>query len=649
LSEVTVTIAAHPGQSQSIRNSDNDEVRPLLISTVLCALFLIFAYAAEHGYDANQWLVISLYVASYATGGYFRLLAGLSALIKTRNLDINFLMILGAIGAAVLGRWSEGAILMFLFTLSATLESYAVGRTRGAIRALMALAPEVALVRRQGRESLVPVAELLRGDVIIVAPGERIPADGKVLHGSSTVNEAAITGESIPVDKVRDDKLFAGTVNGHGSLEFTVSHLASESTLARIVRVVEEAQSQKAATQRLTDWVDRYYTLIVIAVSATAWVVPPLLGWDQWASSFYRAMMLLVVASPCALVISTPAAILSAIARSARAGILFKGGLHLEQTARIQVVAMDKTGTLTIGHPGVVEILTEGEVEEEELLRIAAAAESRSEHPLGQAVIRSARERGIEYPLAQEFHAQAGLGARAVVEGREIFIGSPRLLHHHNIKPSEQVSARLQGLFDSGLTTMVVIEEGRLLGILGLADTPRPEAREALVRLRSLGVKKIVMLTGDNRRAAQAVADMIGIDEVYAELLPEDKLRIINQLENQYGPVCMVGDGVNDAPALAAATVGMAMGVVGSDVAMETADVVLMADELLKVPEAISLARRARSTVLQNLTFSVAVIITLVVTVLAGKMNLPLAVIGHEGSTILVAFNGLRLLIAPVR
>jgi len=646
---VTVTIAAQPSRSHNARDAEENEVIPLLISTVLCALFLILAYLAERLYTANTWIVISLYVASYATGGYFRLLDGFSALIKRKTLDINFLMILGAIGAAILGRWSEGAILMFLFTLSATLEAFAVGRTRVAIKALMALAPERALVRRDGSESVVPVEDLQRGDLVIVAPGERIPADGQVVQGSSTVDEAALTGESIPIDKVRDDKLFAGTVNGHGSLEFTVTHLASESTLARIVRVVEKAQSQKAAAQRMTDWIDRYYTLVVIAVAVTAWVLPPLLGWDLWASSFYRAMMLLVVASPCALVISTPAAILSAIARSARAGILFKGGLHLEQTARIQVVAMDKTGTLTLGHPGLVEILAEDDVEEEELLRIAASAESRSEHPLAHAVIRSARERGIEYPLAQEFHAQAGLGARAVVEGREIFVGSPRLLHHHEIEPSERVSARLQGLFDSGLTTMVVIAEGKLLGILGLADTPRPEAREALTRLRALGVKKIVMLTGDNRRAAQAVAEQVGLDEVYAELLPEDKLRIIHELENQYGPVCMVGDGVNDAPALAAATIGMAMGGVGSDVAMETADVVLMADELLKVPAAISLARRARSTVLQNLTFSIAVIIVLVVSVLAGKMNLPFAVIGHEGSTILVAFNGLRLLIAPVR
>ncbi|MFZ5814826.1 MAG: heavy metal translocating P-type ATPase [Bacillota bacterium] len=647
--EVERPIAPPAAVKAQAAGEEEDEVRPLLYSTVLCALFLAAGYAADAWLNAGPWLYIPLYALSYAAGGYFRLIEGFEALVKEKNLDINFLMLLGAAGAAVLGRWEEGAVLMFLFTLSATLEAFAVGRTRQAIRKLMALAPEDALVRRGGSEHRVQVSELIPGDIVIAGPGERIPADGVIIRGASAINEAAITGESIPVEKEIGDRLFAGTVNGHGAIELQVTKPAAESTLARIIRVVEEAQAQKAATQRLTDWIDRYYTLIVIAATALAWLAPPLLGWDSWGGSFYRAMMLLVVASPCALVISTPAAILSAIARSARAGILFKGGLHLEQTARVQVVALDKTGTLTSGRPGVVEVLPEDGVSEEELFRLAAAAESRSEHPLAAAVLRSARERGIRYPLADSFQAMAGLGGRAVVEGRELFVGAPRLLHHHRIEPSERVEARLQALYESGLTTMVVICDGRLLGVLGLADTPRPEAKQALAHLKRIGVKRIVMLTGDNRRAAQLVADAVGVDEVRAELLPEEKLRVIKELEAQYGPVAMVGDGVNDAPALAAATVGVAMGGVGSDVAMETADVVLMADELEKLPEAINLARKARRTVLQNLTFSIAVIAALVISVLLGRMNLPLAVIGHEGSTILVAFNGLRLLVARIR
>lgn len=647
--EVTRTISKPSASSPHGGHPEEEEVRPLLISTILCALFLAAGYASAKWLGAGPWVYIPLYALSYATGGYFRLIDGFQALVKEKNLDINFLMLLGAAGAAVLGKWEEGAMLMFLFTLSATLEAFAVGRTRSAIRKLMALAPEDALVRRSGVEKRVPVDQLNRGDIVIVGPGERIAADGLVRKGTSAINEAAITGESIPVEKAVGDKVFAGTVNGHGVIEFEISRRADETTLARIVRVVEEAQSQKAATQRLTDWIDRYYTLIVISVAALAWVVPPIFGWDSWSGSFYRAMMLLVVASPCALVISTPAAILSAIARAARAGILFKGGLHLEQAARIQVVALDKTGTLTTGRPGVVEVLAEEGIEEEELFRLAAAAESRSEHPLAQAVLRSARERGITYPLADEFTALAGLGARAVVEGREIFVGAPRLLHHHGIEPSEHVKARLQGLYESGLTTMVVVTEGRLLGILGLADTARSEAKVAIQHLKQLGVKRVVMLTGDNRRAAQAVADVVGVDEVRAELLPEDKLRIIKELEEKYGPVAMVGDGVNDAPALAAATVGVAMGGVGSDVAMETADLVLMADELEKIAQAINLARKARRIIIQNLTFAIAVILFLVNMVFWGDMSLPLAVIGHEGSTILVAFNGLRLLMTRVQ
>ncbi|MGE5673849.1 MAG: heavy metal translocating P-type ATPase [Mycobacterium leprae] len=624
-------------------------VRPLLYSTVLAAFFLAAGYLIDHILHGNAWVYVSLYALSYASGGYFRLIEGFEALIRARNLDINFLMILGAAGAAVLGKWEEGAMLMFLFTLSATLEAYAVGRTRMAIRRLMDLAPEDALVRRSGLEWRVPVDQLVHQDLVIVAPGERIPADGIILKGASAVNEAAITGESIPVEKTIGDKVFAGTVNGHGVIEFEVTRGAAESTLARIIRVVEEAQAQKAATQRLTDWIDRYYTLIVIGVALLAWVLPPLCSLDGWGASFYRAMMLLVVASPCALVISTPAAILSAIARAARAGILFKGGVHLEQTANVTVVALDKTGTLTTGRPGVTAVVPIAGVDPRELLALAAAAESRSEHPLGAAVLRAAQERGIPYPLADSFEALAGLGLRAVVDERELYVGAPRLLDRLGVPVPSEAEAALHELHDTGFTSMVVVCDGRLMGLLGLADTPRPEAKAALAHLKRIGVTKIVMLTGDNRRAAQAVAGAVGVDEVWAELLPEEKLRLIGRLKEQHGGVAMVGDGVNDAPALAAATVGIAMGGIGSDVAMETADVVLMADELEKIAEAINLARKAKRTVLQNLGFALLVIVTLVSTVLWGQITLPLAVVGHEGSTILVAFNGLRLLLSRIR
>lgn len=638
-----MTAPAHVHHAPAADNA----VRPLLISTVLCGLFLALGWVGQQ-FGLPAWLAITAYVISYIAGGYFRLIEGFETLVKEKNLDINFLMILGAGGAAALGKWEEGAILMFLFALSATLEEFAVGRTRQAIRRLMDLAPEFALVQRDGTEVKVPVEELAVGDKVVLGPGERIPADGQVITGHSAVNESALTGEPIPVDKAPGSRLFAGTVNGPGALLFEVTKSASESTLARIVKVVEEAQAAKAKSQRLIDWIDRYYTLIVISVALLAWVLPPLLFHAAWDGAFYRAMMLLVVASPCALVISTPAAILSAIARAARAGILFKGGAHLETAATIKVVALDKTGTLTTGHPGVVEMLPEADVTEAELLRLAAAAESRSEHPLARAVLRSAQENGIDFPLADSFTAVPGVGAKAIVEGAEVWVGSPKVLEHFQITPTELIQTRLEGLYESGLTTMVVVRNGLLLGILGMADSPRPEAKQALADLRALGVSKIVMLTGDNKRAAQSVAEAVGVDEVYAELLPEQKLKLIEELEAKFGPVLMVGDGVNDAPALAKATIGAAMGAAGTDVAMETADLVLMADELQRLPEALRLARSARRTVVQNLTFAVGVIVVLVASVLSDALTLPLAVVGHEGSTILVAFNGIRLLVQPI-
>ena len=628
-----------------VEQEGEDDWRPLAWSAVLSAGFLALGWLAGRIVALPALTGPVLYALSYAAGGYFRVKEGLADL-RRGILGIDFLMILGAVGAAVLGRWEEGAILMFLFSLSAALEAFANGRTRQAIRKLMELSPEDALVRRDGREERVAIEELETDDLVIVKPGERFPADGQVVHGESSVNEAAITGESMPVDKGSGSSVFAGTVNGYGVLEFVVKKPAGETTLARIIRYVEDAQSQKASTQRMTEWVDRYYTLIVIAVSGLAYLLPPLLQMDSWSHSFYRAMMLLVVASPCALVISTPAAILSGIARGARGGILFKGGLHLEQIGKVSVVAFDKTGTLTVGKPKVVAVEPEAGVSAAELLRLAAAAESRSEHPLASAILRHAQDLGIEYPLAEDFRVLAGRGALAKVDGRDVWVGNTRVLDEAGIATDHPVRSRLAHLQERGWTDVAVVADGRVLGLIAVADTLREGAPETIAELKRLGVKRVVMLTGDNRRAAQAIGAEAGVDEVRAELLPEDKWRVVQELQKAYGPVAMVGDGVNDAPALAAATVGVAMGGIGSDVAMETADVVLMADDLDKLTEAIDLGRRTRRTVTQNLAFSIGVIAVLVSVVLLGRLTLPLAVVGHEGSTILVAFNGLRLLLA---
>ncbi|BDG62290.1 hypothetical protein caldi_33800 [Caldinitratiruptor microaerophilus] len=602
------------------------------------------------GWAVQRWapgtpafVAIVLYSLSYVAGGYFRVLEGLQAL-RQGTLDINFLMVAGSLGAAVLGRWEEGAVLIFLFSLSSALEAFAVGRTRDAIRRLMALSPEDALVRRDGALVRVPAAHLQPGDLVIVRPGERIPADGVVERGESAVDEATITGESVPVDKGPGHPVYAGTINGQGSLEFRVTRPAGETTLARIIRYVEEAQASKAATQRLIDWVDRYYTLLVVGTALLAFLIPPLAGLDTWASSFYRAMMLLVVASPCALVISTPAAILSGIARGARAGVLFKGGRHLEDLARVRVVAFDKTGTLTAGRPEVVGVFPEAGESAESLLRLAAAAEARSEHPLAEAIVDHARRLGIALPEAEDFQATSGVGARARVGGQEVWVGSVRLLDEFAVPADHPVRAQARRLADGGRTTVVVLADGRPRGIIALADTPRVAAREAIAELKAMGVERIVMLTGDHVRAAEAIAREVGVDDVRAELLPQDKLAVIRELRERYGPVAMVGDGVNDAPALAAADVGIAMGGIGTDVALETADVVLMADDLHKVAEAIDLSRRTRKVLIQNLSFAVGVIVLLVTVTFVGGLTLPLAVVGHEGSTIVVALSGLRLL-----
>lgn len=631
-----------PRQGEEERSGEGDW-RPLAWAAGLSLLFLSAGLVAGRLAGLPNLVAVALYSLSYIAGGYHRVKEGLADL-RRGIIGIDFLMALGAAGAAVLGKWEEGAVLMFLFSLSAALEAFANGRTRQAIRKLMELSPTAALVRRDGREASVPIEELVAGDVVVVKPGERFPADGEVLLGETSVNEAAITGESMPVDKGPGSPVFAGTVNGYGLIEFEVGRPAAETTLARIIRYVEDAQSQKAATQRMTEWIDRYYTLGVIAMAAVACLLPPLLGVDSWSHAFYRAMMLLVVASPCALVISTPAAILSGIARGARSGILIKGGLHLEQIGRIRVVAFDKTGTLTAGKPRVVAVEPAPGVAVEELLRLAAAAESRSEHPLATAILRHAMEMGVAYPVAEGFQALAGKGARATVDGRQVVVGSGRMLPELGVSEDHPVHRSLLSMQERGWTDAVVVADGQVLGLIAVADTLRPEAAQAVAELKRLGVRRVVMLTGDNRRAAEAMAREAGVDEALSELLPEDKWRAIQDLETRYGPVAMVGDGVNDAPALAASTVGVAMGGIGSDVAMETADVVLMADDLHKLAEVIDLGRRSRRVVLQNMTFAVSVILLLVTVVLFDRLTLPLAVVGHEGSTILVAFNGLRLL-----
>src|SRR3990172_2569058 len=619
--------------------------RRMAVLTAVCLLALAAGALLELVSGVPRVAPLAFFVLAYLSGGYYSTRNAIAAL-RERTVDVNLLMGTPAVGAPPTDYWQEGGGLMFLFSLSNTLESFAMARTRRAITQLMTRSPEDARVRRNGEEVRVPVAELRVGEVVIVGPTERIPIDGEVLAGRSGVDESPITGESIPVGKGPGDGVYAGSLNQQGVLEIRMSRPASESTFARVIRLVEEAQSQKAEAQHLTEWIGRYYTAVVLGGASLFILIPPLfLGWP-FVLTFYRAMTLLVVASPCALVISIPAAVLSAIAGGARDGILFKGGITLEQAAAVRVVALDKTGTLTEGKPRVTDVLALGQEDGNAVLGLAAAVEVRSEHHLGKAVVEAAGESGLPVVPAEEIETFPGRGIRGVVQGRRVWVGNQGLMRETGVGFDGMVLSRIQALESQGKTVVVVGAE-RPLGLIAVADTVRPAARRVMEELRRQGITHLVMLTGDNARVADAVAAEIGISEWRAGLLPEQKVAAVRELVATRGPVAMVGDGVNDAPALAAATVGVTMGGAGTDVALETADVVLMADDLTKLPRALELSRRCRRVILQNLGFAGLVILGLVTSTLIGWMTLPVGVVGHEGSTLLVVLNGLRLLRRP--
>ncbi len=614
------------------------EHRELVFSLVAGALLLGGWLAARVG--AQSAVSLGLYLAAYAFGGFFTLRDAVQSL-RAKRLDIDTLMLVAAVGAAALGDWAEGALLLFLFSLGHALEHSAMDRARRAIEALADLAPKTALVRRDGVEIEVPVQELLRGDEVIVKPGQRLPADGKVAVGNSAVDQSPVTGESVPVDKGPRDAVFAGTINGEGVLLVEVTKLATESTLARMVRLVSEAQTQKSPTQQFTDRFERVFVPVVLIGVCLLIAVPPMFGFT-FANSFYRAMAVLVAASPCALAIGTPAAVLSAVARAAQSGVLIKGGVHLENLGRLTAIAFDKTGTITGGRPRLTDLVSFSGVPENELLALAAALESRSGHPLAQTIVAAARERGLHWEEPADLEAVTGKGLRATLGARRIEIGNLKLYVGEAV--SAEAAAQVERLEFAGRTTMLVRVDGRFAGVVGLMDTPRPGVTEMLAELRSLGVAKTVMLTGDNERVARAVAQAVGLEEVRASLLPADKIAAVAGLVEQYGQAAMVGDGVNDAPALARATVGIAMGGGGTDVALEAADVVLMGDELGKLSFAIGLSRAARAVIRQNLFIALGAVALLIPATMFGWAGLGLAVLIHEGSTIVVVFNALRLL-----
>ncbi|MDA8260020.1 MAG: heavy metal translocating P-type ATPase [Betaproteobacteria bacterium] len=613
------------------------EHRELIFSGVAGLLLLAGWLAGLAG--TPRTLSLGLLLGAYAAGGFYTLRDAWQS-VKSRSFDIDTLMIVAAAGAAALGAWAEGALLLFLFSLGHALEHMAMDRARKAIEALADLAPKTAIVQRDGAEIEVRVEALQRGDRALVKPGQRIPADGVVASGSSAVDQAPITGESMPVDKAPGDKVFAGTVNGEGVLMVEVTKLSQESTLSRMVTMVAEAQTQKSPTQRFTDRFERIFVPAVLVGTALLIALPPLFGFP-FAESFYRAMAVLVAASPCALAIATPSAVLSGIARAARGGVLIKGGAHLENLGVLTAIAFDKTGTLTIGKPEVTDVVAVGG-SEDALLKIAAAVESRSAHPLAQAVVTEAKRRGLSWGEASEVEAVNGKGLRAKFDGQKVSIGNVKLFEGEAIP--ETILQQAERLGSEGKSLMLVQADGQFLGVVALADTPRAGAKQVLERLHRTGIRKTIMLTGDNARVGRAIADAVGLDEVQAGLLPEDKVKAMEALGQRYGQVAMVGDGVNDAPAMAHATVGIAMGGAGTDVALETADVALMADDLSKLPFAVALSRASRRIIRQNLYVSLGVVALLIPATLFGWAGIGLAVLIHEGSTVVVVINALRLL-----
>jgi Cd2+/Zn2+-exporting ATPase len=631
--------------------------------TVITLMTMTSAWLIAYYNLSPLWSTI-LYTIAYGTGGAFGLKGGLEAL-RERTIDVDLLMVLAALGAAVVGAPFEGALLLFLFSLSNVLQAYALDRTRNAIKALMKLRPNQALVRRGSRLATLPIEQVVVGDRFVVRPGDRIPLDGLVIEGESSVDQAAITGESMPVAKQPGAHLLAGTINKNGSLEAKVTKLAKDSTLAKLIKLVEEAQSEKAPTQRFLDKAEQYYAIGVIGFTILVAVIPIVWSGEPFETAFYRAMSVMVAASPCALIISTPASILSAIGNGARKGILFKGGVYMEQAAGIRVVAFDKTGTLTEGKPRVtdVKVLAEPAASapglwsgsEDELLALAAAVEFKSEHVLGRATVEAAQRRNLELSEALAFQAATGRGVQGQIKGMDIRVGSLRFFEQMRVAGLEAARREVERLQCEGKTSIVVAqitEEGQkahLLGVVAFADQLRADAPAVVRELKSLGVTQVVMLTGDNERVAGAIAGQAGIDHYYADLLPEDKVRIVRELQEKYGSVAMIGDGVNDAPALARAAIGVAMGAAGTDVALETADVVLMADDLKNIPYVIELSRQTRKTLVVNLGFALAMIMLMIIAIFSLNMPLPLAVIGHEGGTVLVSLNGLRLLIYKYR
>ncbi len=611
-----------------------------LMATGVAGLFLLAGFITSF-FAASAVVSDFLYAIAIVVGGYFIAKSGFISL-RMKTLDMNFLVTIAALAAAFVGQWLEGALVLFLFSVGNTLESYSMERNRRELRSLIDQSPKEAIVMRSGHETRLSVAQIVIGDIAIVKPGEKMPVDGLIVQGSSSVNQAPITGESLPIEKNLGDNVYAGSINGNGSLEVKVTKFASDSTIAKVMTLIERAQEQKAPAQLFTERFGRIYTPTVVLAAALIAFISPLLFNIEFSRSLYIAAVLLVVSCPCALVISVPVAVVSALANAARHGVLIKGGVFLEAAGAVKAIAFDKTGTLTEGRPDVTDIVNCKRYTTDNVLTIASAIESRSEHPIAKAVHRAGIENEIMNLSVSDFEAFPGGGAKADVEGEIYYIGSHRFFEKMELPICDL--DRAEGLEDEGKSVLFVGSKAEMVGLIAISDKLRTESVDAIRDLRGMGLKHIAMLTGDNQKTAKIIAGETGVDEYHYELLPEDKVEVVKAMQKDYKDVAMVGDGINDAPALATANIGIAMGAAGTDVALETADMALMADDITKLPYAINLSKRALSIVKQNIVFSMAIIVVLIVTTLFGQLSLSLGVIGHEGSALLVIANGMRLL-----
>ncbi|MBX0316530.1 heavy metal translocating P-type ATPase [Planococcus glaciei] len=603
------------------------------IETMISLLLLIAGVFVSFQTAENDPLAIALFGGSILVGGYGMFWTGLQNLTKLQ-FDMKTLMTIAIIGAVIIGEWREGAVVVFLFAVSEALESFSMNKARQSIRGLMDLAPARALIQRQGELMELDTEEIRIGDILIVKPGQKIAMDGTVLRGASSVNQAAITGESIPASKKAGDEVFAGTLNEEGALEVTVTKRVEDTTIAKIIHLVEEAQAEKAPSQKFVDRFAKYYTPAIIAIAFLVALVPGFVtgNWELWV---YQGLAVLVVGCPCALVVSTPVAIVTAIGNAARQGVLIKGGIHLEETGRINAIAFDKTGTLTKGYPEVTDVYAESGYTNEEVLKIAASVEAMSQHPLARAITLEAKS---VYPYT-DFSSVTGKGAHAAINGLRIYVGSLSWAEEFGFSVPEAY----RKLQESGKSVMAVFSEMELIGAVAVADAIRTESPEIIRKLKAMGIEETVMLTGDHPVTARAIASQIGVKDVRAGLMPEDKLSAIKDLQKEYGRVAMVGDGVNDAPALAASTIGIAMGGAGTDAALETADIALMADDLEKLPYTIRLSRKTLRIIKENIVFALGLKIIALLLIIPGWLTLWIAIFADMGATLLVIMNALRL------